>query len=93
MDTFDYIILGAGSAGCVLADRLSKDPNNTVLVLEGGGQDDWIWFHIPVGYLFAIGNPCADWLYETEPSEGLNGRALNLSTGHGSSAVRPPSTP
>jgi len=89
-ETFDYIVLGAGSAGCVLADRLSKDPRNTVLVLEGGGQDDWIWFHIPVGYLFAIGNPRSDWLYQTEPSEGLNGRALNYPRGKvigGSSAI------
>ena len=54
---FDYIVVGAGSAGCVLANRLSADPNTRVLLLEAGGQDDWIWFHIPVGYLFAIGNP------------------------------------
>ena len=54
--TFDYIIAGAGSAGCVLANRLSADPKNRVLILEAGGRDNWIWFHIPVGYLFAIGN-------------------------------------
>ena len=89
-DNFDYIILGAGSAGCVLADRLSKDPKNKVLVLEGGGQDDWIWFHIPVGYLFAIGNPRSDWLFATEPSQWLNGRVLNYPRGKvigGSSAI------
>jgi choline dehydrogenase len=89
-DTFDYIILGAGSAGCVLADRLSRNPRQRVLVLEGGGKDDWIWFHIPIGYLFAIGNPRSDWLYETEPSAGLNGRALNYPRGRtigGSSAI------
>jgi choline dehydrogenase-like flavoprotein len=87
---FDYIVLGAGSAGCVLADRLSADPTNRVLVLEGGGQDDWIWFHIPVGYLFAIGNPRSDWMFETEASEGLGGRKLNYPRGKvigGSSAI------
>jgi choline dehydrogenase-like flavoprotein len=75
-ETFDYIVIGAGSAGCVLADRLSADPRNRVLVLEAGGQDDWIWFHIPVGYLFAIGHPRADWLFRTEPIPGLGGRDL-----------------
>ncbi len=74
---FDYIVVGAGSAGCVLANRLSADPNNRVLLLEAGGRDNWIWFHIPVGYLFAIGNPRSDWMFKTEPEPGLNGRALN----------------
>ena len=64
---FDYIIVGAGSAGCLLANRLSADPNNRVLLLEAGGRDNWIWFHIPVGYLFAIGNPRSDWMFKTEP--------------------------
>lgn len=73
---YDYIIAGAGTAGCLLANRLSADPKNRVLLLEGGGKDSWIWFHIPVGYLFAIGNPKADWMYKTEPEPGLNGRAL-----------------
>ncbi len=73
---FDYIIVGAGSAGCVLANRLSADPRKRVLLLEAGGRDDWIWFHIPVGYLFAIGNPRSDWMFETEPVPGLNGRKL-----------------
>ncbi len=75
-DIFDYIVVGAGSAGCVLANRLSADPRNRVLVLEAGGKDDWIWFHIPVGYLFAIGNPRADWMFKTAEEPGLNGRSL-----------------
>lgn len=74
--TFDYIVAGAGSAGCVLANRLSADPKNRVLVLEAGGDDNWIWFHIPVGYLFAIGNPRADWMFKTEPEAGLGGRSI-----------------
>jgi choline dehydrogenase len=73
---FDYIIAGAGSAGCVLANRLSANPKNRVLLLEAGGNDNWIWFHIPVGYLFAIGNPRADWMFRTEKEPGLNGRDL-----------------
>jgi choline dehydrogenase len=78
---FDYIVVGAGSAGCVLANRLSADPSKRVLLLEAGGRDNWIWFHIPVGYLFAIGNPRADWMFKTEPEEGLNGRSLNYPRG------------
>ena len=73
---FDYIVVGAGSAGCVMANRLSADPKNRVLVLEAGGKDNWIWFHIPVGYLFAIGNPRSDWMFRTEEEAGLNGRSL-----------------
>ncbi len=73
---YDYVIAGGGSAGCLLANRLSADPRNRVLLLEAGGNDNWIWFHIPVGYLFAIGNPRADWLYETQAEAGLNGRSL-----------------
>ncbi len=87
---FDYIIVGAGSAGCVLANRLSADPSKRVLLLEAGGNDNWIWFHIPVGYLFAIGNPRADWMFKTEPEPGLNGRSLNYPRGKvigGSSAI------
>ena len=74
--SFDHIVIGAGSAGCVLANRMTADSRNRVLVLEAGGKDDWIWFHIPVGYLFAIGNPRADWMFRTQAEAGLNGREL-----------------
>ena len=74
--TFDYIVVGAGSAGCVLANRLSQDPANRVLVLEAGGNDNYIWIHIPVGYLYCMGNPRTDWGFSTEAEPGLNGRAL-----------------
>jgi len=87
---FDYIVVGAGSAGCVLANRLSADPANRVLLLEAGGRDNWIWYHIPVGYLFAIGNPRSDWMLKTEPEPGLNGRSLNYPRGKvigGSSSI------
>jgi choline dehydrogenase-like flavoprotein len=87
---YDYIIVGAGSAGCLLANRLSADPGKRVLLIEAGGNDNWIWFHIPVGYLFAIGNPRSDWLFKTEPEEGLNGRSLNYPRGKaigGSSSI------
>ncbi len=78
---FDYVIVGAGTAGCVLANRLSADPDVKVLLLEAGGKDDWIWIHIPVGYLFCIGNPRTDWCYRTEPCEGLNGRSILYARG------------
>jgi choline dehydrogenase len=87
---YDYIIVGAGSAGCVLANRLSADPRKRVLILEAGGRDNWIWFHIPVGYLFAIGNPRSDWMFKTEGVPGLNGRVLNYPRGKvigGSSSI------
>ena len=87
---FDYIVVGAGSAGCVLANRLSVDPKNRVLLLEAGLRDNWIWYHIPVGYLFAIGKPRSDWMFKTEAEVGLNGRSLNYPRGKvigGSSAI------
>src|SRR3954462_9129036 len=87
---FDYIVVGAGTAGCILANRLSASPQNRVLILEAGGSDNWIWFHIPVGYLFAIGNPRSDWMFRTEPEPGLNGRSLAYPRGKvigGSSAI------
>ena len=75
-DTYDFIVVGAGSAGCVLANRLSRDPKNRVLIVEAGGRDNWIWFHIPVGYLYAIGNPRADWMFKTAPEPNLGGRSI-----------------
>src|SRR6202140_2929829 len=87
---FDYIGVGAGTAGCIVANRLSANPGNRVLILEAGGSDNWIWFHIPVGYLFAIGNPRSDWMFRTEPEAGLNGRSLAYPRGKvigGSSAI------
>ncbi|MEL0112946.1 MAG: GMC family oxidoreductase N-terminal domain-containing protein [Rickettsiales bacterium] len=79
--SYDYIIVGAGTAGCVLANRLSADPNVTVLLLEAGGKDDYIWTKIPVGYLYCIGNPKVDWGFKTEPEPGLNGRAIDYPRG------------
>jgi len=79
--TFDYIIVGAGTAGCLLANRLSADPSKRVLLLEAGRKDDYHWIHIPVGYLYCIGNARTDWLYNTEPDAGLNGRQLRYPRG------------
>ncbi|KQZ13989.1 choline dehydrogenase [Mesorhizobium sp. Root554] len=73
---FDYVIVGAGSAGCVLANRLSADPAKRVLLLEAGGSDNYHWIHIPVGYLYCMGNPRTDWGYSTVSEPGLNGRSL-----------------
>jgi choline dehydrogenase len=73
---YDYIVCGGGTAGCLMANRLSADPDKQVLLIEAGGQDDYHWIHIPVGYLYCIGNPRTDWLYKTEPDAGLNGRSL-----------------
>src|SRR3990172_3961482 len=78
---FDYVIVGGGTAGCVLANRLSAAPRPTVLLLEAGGKDNWIWIHIPVGYLYCIGNPRTDWCYKTEPDPGLNGRSILYARG------------
>ena len=79
--TFDYIIVGAGTAGCLLANRLSADASKRVLLIEAGKRDDYHWIHIPVGYLYCIGNPRTDWLYETEAAKGLNGRTLRYPRG------------
>ncbi|MEY3409011.1 MAG: alcohol dehydrogenase [Pseudomonadota bacterium] len=79
--TFDYIIVGAGTAGCLLANRLSADASKRVLLIEAGKRDDYHWIHIPVGYLYCIGNPRTDWLYETQAAEGLNGRTLRYPRG------------
>jgi choline dehydrogenase len=79
--TFDYIIVGAGTAGCVLANRLSADPNVSVLLLEAGGRDSYFWIHIPIGYLYTQNNPRTDWCFKTEPEPGLNGRTLNYARG------------
>ncbi len=88
--TFDYVVVGGGTAGCLLANRLSSDPDVSVLLLEAGGKDDWIWIHIPVGYLFCIGNPRTDWCYRTVAEPGLNGRSILYARGRvlgGSSSI------
>lgn len=81
MMTFDTVIVGAGSAGCLLANRLSADPNRQVLLIEAGGEDDWFWIKIPVGYLFTIANPRTDWCFKTEPDPGLNHRSIHYARG------------
>ncbi|MGE0624094.1 MAG: GMC family oxidoreductase [Pseudomonadales bacterium] len=78
---FDYVIIGAGTAGCLLANRLSADPAVSVLLLEAGGKDDYFWISIPVGYLYTINNPRTDWCYQTEPDPGLNGRRIGYARG------------
>jgi choline dehydrogenase len=80
-EAYDYVIVGGGTAGCVLANRLSADPSVSVLLIEAGGKDDWIWIRIPVGYLYCIDNPRTDWRFRTEHEAGLNGRALNYPRG------------
>ena len=81
LETFDYVIVGAGTAGCLLANRLSADPSVSVLLLEAGGRDDYLWIHIPVGYLYCIGNPRTDWMFNTEADPGLGGRTIRYPRG------------
>ena len=81
LQDYDYVIVGAGTAGCVLANRLSRDPATRVLLLEAGGKDDYFWIDIPVGYLYTINNPRTDWCYKIEPDPGLNGRAIGYARG------------
>ena len=88
--SFDYVVIGAGTAGCLLANRLSRDPARSVLLIEAGGKDSYPWIHIPVGYLYCIGNPRTDWGYSTQAEKGLNGRSLLYPRGRvlgGSSSV------
>ena len=79
--SYDYIIVGGGTAGCLLANRLSADRSKSVLLVEAGGRDDYVWIHVPVGYLYCIGNPRTDWLYWTDEDPGLNGRKLRYPRG------------
>ncbi len=79
--TFDYVIIGAGTAGALMANRLSADPESRVLLIEAGPRDNYHWIHIPAGYLYCIGNPRTDWMYHTEPDAGLNGRSLRYPRG------------
>ena len=81
MQSYDYIIVGAGTAGCVLANRLSEDPDKSVLLVEAGGRDNYFWIDIPVGYLYTIGNPRTDWCFNIEPDPGLNGRSIGYARG------------
>jgi choline dehydrogenase len=90
VETFDYIVVGAGTAGCVLANRLSADPDVNVLLIEAGGKDNYFWIDIPIGYLYTIGNPRTDWCYRTEAEPGLNGRSIGYARGRvlgGSSSI------
>jgi len=90
VDEFDFIIVGAGSAGCLLANRLSANPDHRVLVIEAGGDDDWFWIKVPVGYLYTIANPRTDWCFSTEADPGLAGRSIHYARGRvigGSSSI------
>ena len=78
---FDFIIVGAGSAGCLLANRLSANPDHRVLLIEAGGNDNWFWIKVPVGYLYTIANPRTDWCFTTEPDPGLAGRSIHYARG------------
>jgi choline dehydrogenase len=87
---FDFIIVGAGSAGCLLANRLSANPDHRVLLIEAGGDDDWFWIKVPVGYLYTIANPRTDWCFTTEADPGLAGRSIHYARGRvigGSSSI------
>ena len=81
LGAFDYVIVGAGTAGCLLANRLSADPRIRVALIEAGGKDDYLWVHVPVGYLYCIGNPRTDWCFATEPQAGLHGRSIRYPRG------------
>ena len=90
MENFDYIIIGAGSAGCVLANRLSENSNNKVVLIEAGGKDNYPWIHIPVGYFKTMHNPSVDWCYKTEPDASMNNRSIRYPRGKtlgGSSSI------
>ncbi len=87
---FDFVIVGAGSAGCLLANRLSANPDHRVLLIEAGGKDNWFWIKVPVGYLYTIANPRTDWCFTTEADPGLAGRSIHYARGRvigGSSSI------